>query len=219
MSGLFEPSGCGLLNAMPRRSPKTRTVYLVIFWRQTIQNLWQSLRYFLLEARKENGEHYTPGTVRSLLCGLNRVLKQNGATFSILDKGDPAVRELLLTLDTVTSSLHRQGIGAARKSAPIMSCEHENMLWDKALFGYDHPKTLQRAVLFYVGLHFVLRGVDEQQSLIPEQIVRYPSNTEVYSSDVYYEYTEFISKNNQPRFKAINSSNKCVRVFATPDSN
>ena len=75
--------------------------------------------------------------------------------------------ELLLTMDTVTSSLHRQGIGAARKSAPIMSCEHENMLWDKALFGYDHPKTLERAVFFYVGLHFVLRGVDEQHSLMP----------------------------------------------------
>ena len=74
------------------------------------------MRYFVLEARKENGEHYTPGTIRSLLCGLNRVLKQNGATFSMLDKGDPAFRELLLTLDTVTSSLHRQGIGATRKA-------------------------------------------------------------------------------------------------------
>ena len=54
---------------------------------------------------------------------------------------------------------------------------------------------------------------------MPEQIVRYPLNTEVYSSDVYYEYTEFISKNNQHRFKDINSSNKCVWVLATPDSN
>lgn len=54
---------------------------------------------------------------------------------------------------------------------------------------------------------------------MPEQIVCYPSNTEVYSSDVYYEYTKFISKNNQHRLKDINSSNKCVRVFETPDSN
>ena len=40
----------------------------------------------------------------------------------------------------------------------------------------------------------------------------------MYSGDVYYEYTELISKNNQHRFKDITSKNKSVRVFATPGS-
>ena len=174
----------------------------------------QFMRCFVLEVRKEDGEQHTPGMIRSLLCGLNRALKENGATFSILDKGNPAFRELHLTLDTVTSGLHRQGIGATRKNAPIISREHEVLFWEKGLLGYDSPKSLQRAVFFCVGLHFVLRGVDEQHSLTLEQIVRYP----VYSSDVYYEYTEYISKNSQHRFKDINSRNKHVRVFATPES-
>ena len=35
-----------------------------------------------------------------------------------------------------------------------------------------------------------------------------------HESNVYYEYTEFISKNNQHRYKDINSKNKVVRVYA-----
>lgn len=39
-----------------------------------------------------------------------------------------------------------------------------------------------------------------------------------YSGDVYYEYTEFISKNNLHRFTDSKSTNKVVRAYATPGS-
>ena len=179
---------------------------------------WRATTRYVLEARREDGGQYKPGSIGSLLCGLNQIVKESGTTFSLLDKENPAFRELLLTLDSVTSSLHRQGIGTAKKSAPVISTEHENILWAKVLLGFGDPKALQRAAFFSIGLHFVLRGVEEQHQLLCSQIVRYPPDTEVYSSDVYYEYTEFISKNNQHRFKDINSRNKRVRVFATPGS-
>ena len=89
------------------------------------------------------------------------------------------------------------------------------MFWEVGLLVYENPKTLQR-VFFCIGLQFVLRGVDEQHSLMLDQVVRHPYDTAVYSADVYYEYTEFISKNNQHRFKDINCSNKRLWVFATP---
>ncbi len=114
--------------------------------------------YFVLEARREVGKPYPPGTIRSLLSGLNRVLKENRATFSILSKGDPRFREVLLTLDSVTSSLHRQGIGAEKHSALVISYDHEKVFWEKRLLGYDTPKTL---LFFGIGLNFVLRGVEE----------------------------------------------------------
>ena len=38
----------------------------------------------------------------------------------------------------------------------------------------------------------------------------------MYNETVYYEYTEYIFKNNQHRFKDINSSNKSVSAFAQP---
>ena len=40
-----------------------------------------------------------------------------------------------------------------------------------------------------LGLHFVLRGVEEQHHLKRKQLVRHPADFDVYSGDVYYEYT------------------------------
>ena len=50
------------------------------------------------------------------------------------------------------------------------------------------------------------------------QLVRYPLEKSVYSKDVYYEYTEYISKNNQHRFKDVKCKNKNVKVYAQPCS-
>jgi len=169
------------------------------------------MRYFVLEVRRENGEDYNPCSTCSLLSGLNHILKGNGAKFSILDKGDPGFRELLLTLDSVTSNLHRQGIGARRKSAPIVSRKHENILWEKGLLGFDDLKALRRAAFFHVGLHFVLRDVEEHHNLQRSKIVSHPADLQVYSGDVYYVYAVFISKNNHHQFKDTNARYKCVK--------
>ena len=84
--------------------------------------------------------------LRSLLSGLNRMLQTNKAPFSVLDKHDIRFRELFNTLGLVSSSLHREGIGADKKSTPIIEVEHENLFWEKKLLGYSTPRTLQRAV-------------------------------------------------------------------------
>lgn len=65
------------------------------------------MRYFVLEARNQAGEKYPPSTIRSILSGLNRVLKEAKAPFSILDKSDHRFRDLLLTLDSKQASLRR----------------------------------------------------------------------------------------------------------------
>ena len=72
------------------------------------------------------------------------------------------------------------------------------------------------SIFFYVGLNFVLRGVQEQYNLVPLQFTRVPQDRRVYDSSVYYEYVELVSKNNQHRFKDINMKNKNVRAYALP---
>lgn len=176
------------------------------------------LRYFVMEVRRSDGECYPPGTIRNLLSGLNRIMKDNGVPFSIFNKEDRRFGELLRTLDTITSSLHRKGVGSVRNAAPVISFEHEDMFWSKGLLGTGTPRSLQHAVFYVLGLNFVLRGVDEQYNMKPEQLVRHPSDPEVYSEDVFYEYTEFVSKNNQHRFKDINSTSKSVKAYAQPGS-
>ena len=110
------------------------------------------LRYFVLEARAKDGKKYPPTTIRGILSALNRIYKESKAPFSILDKGNPDFHELHLTLDRVTSDLHREGIGVSKKSAMVIPFEHENLFWEKQLLGYCTPKALQRAVFYVSGL-------------------------------------------------------------------
>ena len=56
---------------------------------------------YVIETRRTNGSQYPPSTLRSLLSGVNRVLQENKAPFSILDKGDHRIKDLLHTMDTI----------------------------------------------------------------------------------------------------------------------
>ncbi len=108
---------------------------------------------FALETRRENGKPYPPASIRSLLSGLNRVLRANNAPFSILDKGDVRFLPLLNTMDTVSSELHREGVGVERKSAGVISPEDEEKMWQEGAFGLSPPKVLQQTVFFYLHGH------------------------------------------------------------------
>ena len=176
------------------------------------------MRLFVLEVRKADGGKYPPSTLRNLLSGLNREMKKNKVEFSIMDKTDHRFRELHLTLDSICSELHRTGIGVKRNSARVISVEDEAVFWEKGSLGTSSPTVLQRTVFFYVGMQFVLRGVQEQHDLLLSQFVRYPADRGIYSREVYYEYTEFISKNNQHRFKDSKAKNKVVKAYAHPGS-
>ena len=69
---------------------------------------------YVMETRRTDGSLYPPATLRSLLSGVNRVIQENKAPFSILDKDDYRFKDLLNTLDTLCSNLHRQGMGATK---------------------------------------------------------------------------------------------------------
>ena len=58
---------------------------------------------FVLETRKADGTKYSPGSIRSLLSGLNCVLREK-APFSVLDDQHTDFHELSKTLDVVSSS-------------------------------------------------------------------------------------------------------------------
>ena len=92
-------------------------------------------------------------------------------------------------------------------------------MWEKGVLSFATPKTLQYAVFFYVGLHFSLRGGQEQRDLKVDQVRRHPPDISLYDENTYYEYVESIAKNNQHRFKDIHGKNKVVKAFAIPESN
>ena len=109
------------------------------------------------------------------------MLQATNAPFSILDKHDLHFREL----DVVSSTLHKDDVGEQRKGAPVLEVEHENIFWESGLLGYSTPRYFQRAVFFYRGLHFALRGFHKHYDLISSLIL---FSTSVYNSSVYYQY-------------------------------
>ena len=173
---------------------------------------------FVMETRQESGKPYPPKSLYSILCGLYRVSRSNGVWFNFLDKNDVRFAEFHKTLDSVCSQLHSQGVGASTNSAAVISLEDEEVLLDRKIMSMDNPISLQNMVFFYVSLHCCLRGGQEQRDLSIQQFSRFPSDTANYEDDTYYQYTEFISKNNQHRFKDIHSKNKSVKIFAIPNS-
>lgn len=50
------------------------------------------------------------------------------------------------------------------------------------------------------------------------QFERFPQDRNVYDKDTCYVYTEFISKNNQHRFKDLHSKNNAVKIYSLPES-
>ena len=86
---------------------------------------------------------------------------------------------------------------------------------EKELLGDDLPRVLQHTMFYYAGMQFCLRGIQEQYDLRQQQLIRVPTDSQIYDEQVYYKY---VSKNNQHRFKDTNASNNEVKVYAISDS-
>ena len=144
----------------------------------------KTLCKFVLKTQNSSRQHYPPATIRCLLSGLNHILKENKAPFSILDKDDPQFRDLHRTMDSVSSELHKKGIGTEHKCAAVIATEEEDTLWVAGSLGTSTPLSLQHTVFVYVGLQFCLRGDQEHYDLVPHQFTRFPADTSVYDNSV-----------------------------------
>ena len=171
---------------------------------------------FVQETRKETGENYPATTLRQMLSAFQRVLRGNKVPFNIFDKTNLRFIELRNTLDTVCVGLKKQGVGAAVAHAPVISIEHEMLMWTSGVLGFEPPEALLRAVFITVGMHCSLRGGQEHYDLKVEQFTQLPG--EGYSAETHYRYVENGSKNFQGRSSECGKGNKIVEVFAEPES-
>ena len=76
----------------------------------------------------------------------------------------PQVRQAINgALQTVFKNLRDDGVGATVKHASVISPDEEELLWSTGTIGEHSPLALQRAVFFYIGKVFCLRGGAEQR--------------------------------------------------------
>ena len=160
--------------------------------------------------RREDGKPYPASSISNVLAGIYRHTKTvipNCPNF--MNRKDTSFRELTGAIQVRFRELREQGIGAVVKHAAIVSESEEDALWKSGVVGTDDPLALQRAVFYYVGKVFCLRGGQEQRNLKPSQFVR-SSDPDRYT---YVEQGSKIRSGFNPK-----EVNKVVPVYACPDS-
>ena len=102
-----------------------------------------------------------------------------------------------------------EGVGAVVNHVAVVTPEEENKLWESKVIGVHTPLALVRAVFFYVGKVFCIRGGQEQRHLKRSQFKR------SYNPDCY-TYVENGSKNHTG--VNVRDGNKVVPVYSCPET-
>ena len=105
----------------------------------------------------------------------------------------------------------RGRVGTEIRHSPAFTAAEEQALWAKGVLGCTNPKNLQRAVFFYIGKRFCVRGGEEQRRLGPSQFVR------TRDPDCF-TYIEHGSKNRSGGLAQLHLENKCVPCYAVPEN-
>ena len=114
------------------------------------------------ETRTESGEEYTPRSITLFIGGLQcYITSEKGERIRLCDPENPSFKPLHRVLDNRFRELHRMGVGTKRKQAEVVSYDEENQLWETGVLCSDTPGGLLRAVFYYNGLNFILRGGQE----------------------------------------------------------
>ena len=106
-------------------------------------------------------------------------------------------------------SLRADGIGANSLHTEGISSDEDNQLWTSGVLNMNTPKGLLRAVYFYNGKCFCLRGGQEHCDLGISQLHR------LYNPDRYI-YRENASKNRQGGIIQMRLEHKSVTIVANP---
>ena len=165
---------------------------------------------FVSETCKGDGKEYTPRSIYLLLAGLQRHIRKLNPTTDINIFQDIAFKPLKNVCDAVFKQLHSKGIGTETKVTPALSQTEEDKLWETGVINLDSPTGLLRAVFFYNGKNFCLRGGIEHRNLKISQLQRESVMIKGKSMGSYV-YCEHGSKNNQGGFASLSLQNKIVR--------
>ena len=154
------------------------------------------------EVCKHNREAYPPKTIHQILAGLQRyMLEKNPTAPKFLDLKHSCFRDVHGACHFVYRELHQQGIGTSVRHAYVNHCQGRGktvVVWSNCI---TWPRSLQRAIFFYIGKRICIREGKEQRHLGPSQLVR------LYNPDCC-TYIEHGSKNRTEGLRQLSLENK-----------
>ena len=139
------------------------------------------------------------------------MLDKNPCTPKFLNKEESCFRDIRGTCDSVYRGLRSKGIGAEISHTPLISDEEETQLWKSEVLCTSTPKGLQRAVFYYVGKCFCIRGGQEQRSLGPSN---FKFSAKPNDDPYLVTYIEHGSKNRSGGVNQLRLENKEVPFYA-----
>ena len=173
------------------------------------KTLNQWLPVFVAETRNKDGKRYPPKTLYSLLTGILRSMTLENPRYpNFLEKKSVDFVDFHRSLDNIFRKLREDGIGAGSRHAPTISIEEESLLWEKGVLNDSTPRGLLRAVFYYNGKNFILRGGQEHRDLKLSQLER-------LTNPDRYVYTENASKNRGGGLGQLSLEHKRVPVYAS----
>ena len=121
------------------------------------------LAKFFISVRKQNGTEYEPGTLSGFQQSFQRCLHEKGSLINILkDNEFSTLREVLAAK---RKNLVRQGKGNCPNATRELTEAEVDALFENGQFGVQDPKSLQRALWWFLSLHFGWRALDESRKL------------------------------------------------------
>ena len=118
---------------------------------------------FFIAAKRRDGKQFEPDCLSTIHRGLSRYLINKKYSANILtDTGFDRSRR---TLAAKRKELVKQGLGNKPNATRELSPEEVNTLFENGYFGDHNAESLQRAIWWFLSLHFGYRARDEARKL------------------------------------------------------
>ena len=123
------------------------------------------LSKFFKDVRKVNGEEYEPDTLSGFQRSIQRFLSDGKSQFNVLiDKEFETSRKVLAAKRK--SLVQKAGKGNRPNATRSLTDDEEDKLFKSGQFGASCPEVLQRAMWWFLSLHFGFRARDESRKLL-----------------------------------------------------
>jgi hypothetical protein len=120
---------------------------------------------------------------------------------------DGVFKPVMTALDSSMRLSTREGASLKRKSAEFFSLDEEELLWNCCLGDAD-PDKLRNTIFYLNGIHFALRGGEEQANLLEAQF-----SIDIVDGKRVLRYRDLISKTFGGGIKDMRNKSKEVTHF------
>ncbi|KAK3749799.1 hypothetical protein QZH41_000862 [Actinostola sp. cb2023] len=123
---------------------------------------------FVISVRKQDGGEYEPGTLSGFQRSFQRYLQDKGSSYNILKDNEFSKSRNVIAAKR--KNLTHQGKGNRPHATRELTKAEEDTLFESGQLSIEEPKALQKALWWFLSLHFGWRARDESRKLSWEDV-------------------------------------------------